>query len=254
MRSNYRSTSICNAHRIRRVCIGVRVLHRCQAVTIQHAINYHLISKCGRQRQHSTVILFGSTDRCNGQFLLIKQRELKTILGNCLCNLVVIPCFRSAVFGSLNGFVQFPTGNRRTTERERLAHFQFLNIGRHTRDRISGHVNKMHRHRCMLITGIIEVENVCFFTCSQNKCLFNSIREEVYAVQFRMCSIKSIIVNCFCQLNYGSGISRNVLYCLQYSDLNVVRILIRVKDVLDCILCCCRLSAVDESDLVILSF
>ena len=195
------------------------------------------------QRQRRAVILLRIADRRDGDLLLIEQREGQTVRRHVFRNLIGRACRISAVFGTDNRLVQFPTVDRVARKRKGLADLQVLHILR--RDRVAVHINKVDRDGCVLEARIGEHQFIR--AGAENQFLLNRIREELDAFQFGMLFIERGVIDRRSQFLNGRRIAVDILndLCRSYFDPRIVfqHILDRIADVF-------RFLSVNEDDLI----
>ena len=195
---------------VRNIIIGIGIGNRTQRVAAQKAIRRHLTSQVLRQRQGCAVVLLAVAVYSDSELFLVEQRELQTVGCGLIGDLVIVACFGAAKSGPLDRAVKFPAGDWRAAQRECLADLQVLYIVADTRDRISVHVDEMYSHLRVLVTGIIEGKDIVRRVRRQDKGLFDLVRVEVDAFQFRHCGIQRGGVHRFGHLNHRGGITGDI--------------------------------------------
>ena len=201
-----------------------------QRVAIKQTFNGNLIGQSCRHRQCLSVIQLNEAISGNGSLLLIDKGKSQTVIDDFCGDLVVAARRIAGGAFALNRSIKLPANDWGTGKREGIADLQ----SRRSRigNRIAVHVDVVDRYLSVLVTGVVEYDDVVIRICGKDELLLSSIGIERDAIKFGMSRIQRSIVNRSCRLNDRRHIAFNG-YRLGFRNCNLTaRILGWIEDVL----------------------
>ena len=253
LRSYGSGAGIQAANRIRGIGIGIIEFDTRQGMLRQQALHLDLVGNLFCNRQRSSVILFGSADRRDGDLLLVEQGKLQTGCGVFIGDLVTVARGSPFVQGADDGLVQLPSGDGGAGEGKGLADLQALDVRCRARNGVAVHIHKVDRYGGIFEAGVVEVEDVRLRAGSEDQGLLHGIRIELDPVQLVMGGIERFIIHGRSHFDDGGGVAGYIIDRLRFRHFYGVlegrcRILLRIQDVHHRIAGGIPLRAVHEGD------